>query len=251
MTPPEIAPLHDDLTFHGPLSEERAARLIRSLLPLDNAHVLDLGCGWAELLLRTLEAAPTATGTGVDLNPADIAKATANAQARGLTSRASFHATDVAQWQPDKPADAVIVNGATQVWGGDPLHHTTNALTAARSLLRPGGKLLLGEGFWEREPTEAQLAAMPIPRNQYGSLADLVDLAHTHGYRLLAAEQASLDEWDIFENGHGLAWERWLRDNPTSEHAAEIRAKADRSRNYRLRGWRGTLGLAYLTLQAP
>ncbi|SDO04698.1 SAM-dependent methyltransferase [Lentzea jiangxiensis] len=77
MTPPEIAPLHDDLTFHGPLSEERAARLIRSLLPLDNAHVLDLGCGWAELLLRPLEAAPTATGTGVDLNPADTAKATA------------------------------------------------------------------------------------------------------------------------------------------------------------------------------
>ncbi|WP_439660991.1 SAM-dependent methyltransferase [Lentzea sp. HUAS TT2] len=251
MTPPEIAPLHEDLTFHGPLSEERAARLIRSLLPLANAHVIDVGCGWAEFLLRTLEAAPTATGTGVDLNATDIAHAQANAEARGLTGRVSLQVADVAQWQPDRPADVLIVNGATQVWGGDPLQHTANALTAAKQLLRAGGRLLLGEGFWEREPTAEQLAAMPVPREQYGSVADLVDLAHAHGYRMLGVEQASLDEWDVFENGHGLAWERWLRANPDSEHAAEIRAKADTARNYRLRGWRGTLGLAYLTLQAP
>ncbi|SER15081.1 SAM-dependent methyltransferase [Lentzea albida] len=251
MTSPEIAPLYTDVTFHGPLSEERAARLIRSLLPLDDAHVVDLGCGWAEFLLRTLEAAPTATGTGVDRNAVDIAHAQSNADARGLTDRVSLVVTDVAEWQPDRPADAVIVNGASQVWGGDPLQHTVNALTEAKKLLKPGGRFLLGEGFWQQEPTEAQLAAMPIPRDQYGSLADLVDLAHAHGYRLLAAEQASLDEWDVFENGHGRAWEHWLRANPDSEHAAEIRAKADRQRGWRLRGWRETMGLAYLTLQAP
>ncbi|SDL72526.1 Methyltransferase domain-containing protein [Lentzea albidocapillata subsp. violacea] len=251
MTSPEIAPLHEDLTFHGPLSEERAARLIRSLMPLDDAHVLDLGCGWAEFLLRTLEAAPTATGTGVDRNATDIACAQANADARGLSGRVSLQVADVAEWHPARPADVVIVNGASQVWGGDPLQHTANALTEARKLLAPRGRLLLGEGFWEREPTEAQLAAMPVPRDQYGSLADLVDLAHRHGYRMLAVEQASLDEWDVFENGHGLAWERWLRDNPGSEHVAEIRAKADNARHYRLRGWRETMGLAYLTLQAP
>lgn len=251
MTTPEIAPLHEDLTFHGPLSEERAERLIRSLHPLDDAHVVDVGCGWAEFLLRTLEAAPTATGTGVDRDAAAIDHAQANAEARGLANRVSLQVADVAQWQSARPADVVIVNGASQVWGGDPLQHTANALMAAKKLLGPRGKLLLGEGFWEREPTEAQLAAMPIPRDQYGSLADLVDLGHEHGYRLLAVEQANLDEWDVFENGHALAWERWLRDSPGSEHADEVRARADTHRTYRLRGWRGTLGLAYLTLQAP
>jgi SAM-dependent methyltransferase len=251
MTSPKISPLYEDVTFHGPLSEERAARLIRSLLPLDGAHVIDIGCGWAEFLLRTLEAAPTATGTGVDRNATDIAYAQANAAARGLADRVSLVVSDVEQWQPDALADVVVVNGATQVWGGDPLQHTVNALTEVRKLLKPRGRLLLGEGFWEREPTEAQLAAMPVPRDQYGSLADLVDLALDHGYRLIAAEQASLDEWDVFENGHGLAWERWLRDNPDSPHVPEIKARADRQRTYRLRGWRGTMGFAYLTLQAP
>lgn len=251
MTTPEIAPLHDDVTFHGPLSEERAVRLIRSLEPLDGAHVLDLGCGWAEFLLRTLEAAPTATGTGVDLNAADIAHGQANAEKRGLAERVELVVADVGQWQPARPADVVIVNGASQVWGGDPAQHTVNALTAAKELLSEGGRLLLGEGFWEREPTDAQFAAMPVPRDQYGTFAELVDLAHEHGYRLLAAEQASLDEWDVFENGHGIAWERWLRANPDSPHAEEIRAKADTYRTYRFHGWRGTLGLAYLVLQAP
>jgi len=250
MTTPEIAPLHEDVTFHGPLSEQRAARLIRTLKPLDGAHVLDLGCGWAEFLLRTLEAAPTATGTGVDLRAADIAHGQANAEARGLAGRVELVVADVGEWKPEKPADVVIVNGASQVWGGDPVQHTVNALTAARELLAPGGRLLLGECFWEREPTDEQYAAMPVPRDQYGSFADLVDLAIAHGYRLLTAEQASLDEWDEFENGHGLAWERWLRANPDSPHAEEIRAKADTYVRYRFHGWRGTMGLAYLTLQA-
>ncbi len=251
MTTPEIAPLYEDLTFHGPLSEERAASLIRTLEPLDGAHVLDLGCGWAEFLLRTLEVVPTATGTGVDLSAEDIAHGQANAEARGLAGRVELVVADVGQWQPSQPADVVIVNGASQVWGGDPLEHTANALTAARELVKPGGRLLLGEGFWQQEPSEEQLAAMPVPRDQYRTFAGLVDLATGHGYRLLGAEQASLDEWDVFENAHGIAWERWLRANPDSPHADEIRAKADAYVRYRFHGWRGTMGLAYLTLQAP
>ncbi|MGW6932022.1 hypothetical protein ACWGE0_18355 [Lentzea sp. NPDC054927] len=55
----------------------------------------------------------------------------------------------------------------------------------------------------------------------------------------------------MFENGHALAWERWVRANPDSPHAEDVRAKADRARSNRLRGWRGTMGLADVTLQAP
>lgn len=142
----------------------------------------------------------------------------------------------------------MIVNGASHVWGGEPTEHTTNALLAARSLLRPGGRLLLGEGFWERRPSPARIAAMPIPPDQYRSLPDLVDLALDHGYRPLALSQASLDEWDEFESRHALGWERWLLANPDSPHADEVRARADAHRDAWLRGWRGVLGFAYLTL---
>lgn len=40
------------LTFHGPLSEDRAARMIRRLTaqagPTAPTTVLDIGCGWGE-----------------------------------------------------------------------------------------------------------------------------------------------------------------------------------------------------------
>ncbi|WP_285747058.1 class I SAM-dependent methyltransferase [Lentzea sp. NBRC 105346] len=243
----KLTPLHEDLTFHGPLSEERAARLIRSLGSLKDAHVVDVGCGWAELLLRILEADPSATGHGVDRDAEAIAHGRENARARGLADRVELEVADVAAWSGG-PADVLIVNGASQVWGGAETEHTANALRAGRALLRPGGRLLLGEGFWEREPTDEQLAAMPIPRDQYRDLPGLVDLAMAHGYRLLSLSQASLDEWDEFESQHSLAWEHWLLANPDSPEADKIRAKADTFRGYRLRGWRGTLGMAYLTL---
>lgn len=136
MTQPKITPLHQDLTFHGPLSDERARRLIRTLAPLDGAHVVDLGCGWAELLLRILESAPTATGHGVDRDEEAIEHARANAHTRGLTDRVVLESADVATWSGD-PSDVVIVNGASQVWGGPETEHTATALRECHALLRP------------------------------------------------------------------------------------------------------------------
>jgi SAM-dependent methyltransferase len=220
--------------------------LIRSLGPLSGQHVVDLGCGWGELLLRTLTTEPTATGHGVDMDEVAIGQGRANALARGLTDRVEFDVGDAGAWSGR--ADVLIVNGATHVWGGEPGQHTSNALTEGRKLLRPGGRLLLGEGFWQQEPTEARLTAMPIPLDQYLSLPDLVDLALDNGYRLLSVSQASLDEWDDFESRHALGWVRWLAANPESPDAAEVAATADTHRDAWLRGWREVMGFAYLTL---
>src|SRR3954454_483368 len=79
---PTFPPLHDDLTFLAPLSEERAARLVAFLTEPSPATVLDVGCGWGELLLRVLEAAPSATGLGVDLDEESLGAAREGA-ARG------------------------------------------------------------------------------------------------------------------------------------------------------------------------
>jgi SAM-dependent methyltransferase len=249
MTQPEIDPLHEDLIFHGPLSEVRADQLIQSLGPLAGQRVVDLGCGWAELLLRTVATEATATGCGIDQDAVAIEHGRANAQARGLTDRVVLDVGDASAWTGT--ADVLIVNGATQLWGGDPTQHTANALAESRKLLRPGGRLLLGEGFWLREPTQTQLQAMDnVPLDQYRALPDLVDFTREHGYRLLWLSQASRDEWDEFESRHALGWQRWLLANPDSPHAPAVEARADTYRNRWLRGWRATLGFAYLTLVA-
>ena len=58
----------EQLVFDAPLGEERADRLIDALALAPGGHVVELGCGWAELLLRVVGAHPGTTGTGVDLN---------------------------------------------------------------------------------------------------------------------------------------------------------------------------------------
>jgi cyclopropane fatty-acyl-phospholipid synthase-like methyltransferase len=244
---PEIPPLHADLDFNAPLSGERADRLIGTLAPLAGCRVLDLGCGWAELLLRAVAADPTATGVGIDSDAAAVAHGLSNAVTRELADRVELTVGDAANYAGG-PVDVLLNNGASHVFGGDPLAHTETALVAAHRLLRPGGRLLLGEGFWLRPPTDVELEAMPMSLEEYGSLADLVDLARSHGYRLLALSQATTDEWDDFESRYALGCERWLRDNPDSPRAEDVRASTDAHRTAWLRGYRDTLGYAYLTL---
>src|SRR3954452_2620376 len=86
----DLPPRLTRLTFHGPLSEARAARIVGRLAERAPATVLDIGCGWGELVLRVLEAVPGATGVGIDLNGEDLARGRANAAARGLAGRVEF-----------------------------------------------------------------------------------------------------------------------------------------------------------------
>jgi len=90
MTDDDLPPRYTRLTFHGPLSDARADRLVARLARTRPATVLDLGCGWGELMLRVLAEVPGAIGTGVDPSPADLARGRAGAAARGLAHRVSF-----------------------------------------------------------------------------------------------------------------------------------------------------------------
>ena len=65
---------------------------------------------------------------------------------------------------------------------------------------------------------------------------------------LAAAPDASEQEWEEFESGYQADEEEWLAAHPDHPEAAEIRRGVDEHRSYWLRGYRGVLGFAYLTL---
>jgi cyclopropane fatty-acyl-phospholipid synthase-like methyltransferase len=246
------------LTFHGPLSAERADRLATELATrglsaclstaADGAHrgpatVVDYGCGWGELLLRVLSSAPEAHGVGIDVHAPDIARATENASKRGFADRVAF--IEGSATEHTTMADVVISCGAYQAFGTVP-----EALGALRALVNPGGRLLFGAEFWDRTPTERELANMwpGMTLDECLHLPDLVDAAINAGFRPLRIETATRGEWEEFESGYAAGTEEWLLSNADHAEAAQVRARLDEHRSMWLRGYRDVLGFAYLTL---
>ncbi len=244
-TPPKLGTA-SNLVFHGPLSAERADRLVADLTARKPATIVDYGSGWGEFLLRLLASAPGAHGTGIDIHGADIVRGRALAAERGLAERATFVEGSAADHT--EPADLVVSSGAYQAFGTIPA-----ALEALRARVRPSGRLLFAAEFWERTPTDAELAAMwpgtTIEECVY--LADLVAAAVDAGLRPLRVETATRGEWEEFESGYAADVEEWLLDNPGHPEAAELREKLDDHLSIWLRGTHGVIGFAYLTLGVP
>jgi SAM-dependent methyltransferase len=227
------------LRWNTPLSESHAAVLIEGLGARAAGSVLDLGCGWGELLIRVIQSSDReCTGIGVDTDGALLERASAAIANRGLQHRISLEQRPAAEWV--KPADRVICIGASHTWGG-----TVAALQALSALARPGGRLLFGDGCWEHEPTPEALA---IFGQDVLALTEVIEQALDAGWRLLSFSTADQREWDEFESSWRCGRERWLLANPENPHAPEIRQQLDdRLREY-VSEYRGILGFCYLVL---
>jgi ubiquinone/menaquinone biosynthesis C-methylase UbiE len=244
----------EDLTFMTPLSADRAERLVRFLAGDGERAVLDLGCGWGELLLRVVEASPQASGLGVDIDQAALEHGRGLARERGLADRVTFLDGD-AKARPDGSADAVICIGASQIWGPpvearQPLDYVS-ALSALRKVVAPGGRVLYGEGIWSRTPTTEAVAPLGGRLDEFVGLAELIELTVGQGFQPVQVHETNLDEWDEFESGSNARYTRWLAEHGT-EHpdAAEVLDRAAKKRAGYFSGYRSTLGMGYLALVA-
>lgn len=230
----------------GPLSAARADSLVAEVSAATPATVLDLGCGWAELLLRILAATTGAVGTGVDTFGPDLTRARQNAERLGLGDRLTL-VEGLAADYPDQ-ADLVLDIGAFQAFGT-----TAHALRELFRRVNPAGHLLFGAEYWIRMPTASELTGMwpGITTEDNTDLAGLVDQAVAAGFRPLRVQTVAEDEWDEFESGLAMEREEWLLRNPHHPHASSVAAELDDQRALWLRGYRGILGFAYLTLGKP
>jgi SAM-dependent methyltransferase len=224
------------MRWNAPLSEQHAALLLDRLAIEAGATVVDLGCGWGELLLRAIERAP-ATGIGVDTDEAALERGRALATDRGLTDRVRFVNQPAAQWR--EPADRVLCVGASHAWGG-----TKAALEGLTNLAQAGSRLLYGDGCWERTPTAAAQALF----DEVLPLAEIVEHARVLGWRVLHLSTADQREWDDFESTWRAGRQEWLLANPAHEAAHSTRKRLDEQLAEYLDVYRGVLGHCYLVL---
>ncbi len=228
---------YEFLNFNNPMTDETADRLVAKLAGAEPAHILDVGCGWGELLLRLLESCQDATGHGIDNDDVLIERAIGNAAERGLRPRVNFSA-ELGQQQP---ADLVLNIGAEHVFGT-----IDQALIELRDLVRPGGRLLLGTQIWEQPPT----ADLVVALGDVPNLHELIDSAVAVGWRPLDLKVASPEDWDHFEFAFLADWEQFAMTATVEAERAAARQAADDHRNGYLQR-RGVLGFAFLTLGRP
>jgi cyclopropane fatty-acyl-phospholipid synthase-like methyltransferase len=227
------------MRWNTPLSEAHADELIAGLEAGSARSVLDLGCGWAELLIRVVQSSDgQCTGVGVDTDGELLERAATAIAGRGLQERISLEQRSVATWS--EPADRVICIGASHAWGG-----TDSALQALSALVAPGGRLLFGDGCWEREPTPE---ALSIFGDEILPLSELTERALDAGWRVLGLSTADLREWDEFESSWRRGREQWLLAHSESQDARAIRDQLDHRLREYVSGYRGILGFCYLVL---
>lgn len=111
--------------------------------------------------------------------------------------------------------------------------------------------MVYGEGIWSRPPTPEAAAPLSGRLDEMVPPTDLVDLAVAAGFAPVAVQEAVLDEWDAFESGYAAGWATWLAEHGTDHpDAPPVLERAARQPAAYLRGHRGVLGMAYLSLLA-
>jgi SAM-dependent methyltransferase len=232
---------YEFLDFNAPLSDSRADSVADSLARQNPRSVLDVGCGWGEMLLRILSRCDQASGVGIDQDAELLDRGRANALERGLSSRVNFVEDTVPV--EGVSGDVVICIGADHAFGTQ-----LDALQALWGMVKPGGRVLFGSGFWERTPLESEAASVGMAPKSLSDLGGLVDMAVALGFRPLFIQTANRDEWESFESRYLADYEAWLVDHNHQPEADVIRVKADTHRREWLTGYRDVLGFAYLTL---
>jgi ubiquinone/menaquinone biosynthesis C-methylase UbiE len=118
---------------------------------LTAGHVLDLGCGPADIPIRFARALPNCRVTGVDASPAMIRLAEEAVRQAGCADRVTLRCERVHSVTLPEPADAAMSNSL--------LHHLPNPLQfwyGLMKMVKPGGRVLVMDLLRPDSPEAAQ-----------------------------------------------------------------------------------------------
>lgn len=229
-----------DHPINSPLDDASVRRLLDRTVVRGDERVLDLGCGEAAWLLRTLAAHPDVTAEGIDNSAQALAKARKEAADLGVEQRLVLHHQDAREFASPQPFDAVLSVGATHAFGG-----LLPTLDAALRYLVPGGRVLVGDAYWECEPTTEAREML----GEYEDLATTMDRVVAHGWTPVFGHISTRQELDDFEWCWTGSLATWALDHPEDPDSAEVLAVASTHRSQWLHSYRDSFGFITLVLR--
>ena len=231
---------HREHVVCNPTSEEKLTRLVELLRLPTNAQVVDIACGKGEFLIRLAEAYG-ARGMGIDISPFYIAEAEKRLKARTSNAGITFTKMNGAHFKPDEPhsLDLASCIGAGWVFGGH-----ANTLEALISMVRPGGWVIVGEPYWQQEPSGDYLEASGCAREDFGSHSSNAEAGERRGTDLVHTIVSNKDDWDRYEGLQWFATAEYARTHPDDPDLAAVVERVEKAKATYLRWGRDTLGWA-------
>lgn len=231
---------HTDHPIKSPLDDDSVRRLLERGIPRGDERVLDLGCGGGEWLLRALTAWPNLHAEGIDISEDALAQARGAASRLGVQERLALHHQAAADFVSAQPFDLVLSVGATHAFGG-----LLPTLAAARKHLAHGGRVLIGEGFWDREPSQEAIEML----GDFTDLATTVDRIVAEGWTPVDGHVSTRRELDDYEWACWGSLATWALDHPADPDSSQALATATTRRSEWLRSYRDTWGFVTLILR--
>ncbi len=210
------------------------------------ARALDIGCGKASLLVD-LAARHGVLGVGVDVNPAFLGEGRAMAAAAGVAASVALverKASDFAA--PGGAFDLGVCLGSTHALGG-----YAATLRALAGWVRPGGRVLVGQGYWKRPPDAAYLARLGARPEEMTDHEGNIAAGTAAGLEPAGAWASTLADWDRYEDRYAATVERFVAEHPSDPDAAAMRERIARWRETYLRWGRETLGFGVYLFRRP
>jgi SAM-dependent methyltransferase len=214
---------HRDRRVLGPFDESTLAAFVDDLPVRRDGLAFDVACGKGALLVE-LAHRRAVSGLGVDRNPWFLAEGRAAARAAKVADLVELREGEVGAETAPLPVDAVDLAscvGASGVFGGR--RETVDALAG---VTRPGGLVLVGEGYLRRPLTDAETDEFGIGEGEMTDVAGTIATGTALGLESLGSLLATEPEWDAYEDAYAGAIERWVAeeaapDDPDREALVE------------------------------
>lgn len=237
---------HTGILFWNPVSADVLNQWILDLPLTAASHILDVGCGRAELLLRIVERY-ACHAVGVDIAHSSIEAARSDALRRvpeGLLEL-KCEPFDAAEFTEGE-LDLAACIGSTHA-----VSNFEQALQDLSSLVRPGGLILLGEGYWKQEPDPDYLAFLKAEPHDLGTRESYSLLAKDMGTEALKCHESTPDDWSEYEDTYADNIIRYIKANPDDPDADEMSQRIRMWREAYVKWGRDTMGFALYLFRKP